>query len=428
MLFDREFGGVGTQGNTMIDAEDLLARFLSYVQVDTRSDPHSQTTPSTPKQWVLVRQLEQELKELGLKDVTVSEYGYVLATLPSTSTKKNIPRVALLAHLDTAQGCSGLAHPIVHRNYQGQPIVLPNDPSQVLTVENEKGLKDKIGHDVITASGDSLLGADDKAGVAVIMAALRHMIRHPELKHGTVRICFNPDEEIGRGSEKITLDEIAAEFAYTFDADDVGIIDYETFSADKAVLRIQGVASHPGWAKGIMVNALKIGAKFLDALPKEASPEHTSDRDGFIHPDEMRGGPAEVEVEMLLRDFEVEGLAKKKKLIEGIVERLKAEEPRAKFELEITQQYRNMRYWLEKDFRPVDYAMEATRRSGLLPRSEAVRGGTDGSRLTERGLPTPNIFCGFHDVHSPREWATLQDMAKAAETAVKLVQLWEEKA
>jgi tripeptide aminopeptidase len=411
----------------MIDAEYLLTRFLSYVQVDTRSDPHSPTTPSTPKQWVLVRQLEQELKELGLADVTVSEYGYVLATLPSTSPKKNVPRVALLAHLDTAQGCSGLAKPIVHRNYQGQPIVFPADTTQVLTVDNEVGLKDKIGHDVITASGDSLLGADDKAGVAVIMAAVRHLTRHPEVRHGTVRICFNPDEEIGRGSEKITLEEIAADFAYTFDADDVGVIDYETFSADKAVLRIHGIAAHPGWAKGLMVNALKLGGRFLDALPKPVSPEHTADREGFIHPDEMRGDASLVEIEMLLRDFEVDGLAQKKKLLEELVARLKAEEPRARFELEITQQYRNMRYWLEKDFRPVDYAMEATRRTGLEPHSVAVRGGTDGSRLTERGLPTPNIFCGFHDVHSPREWVTLQDMVKAAETAVHLVRLWEEK-
>ncbi|MBI5489735.1 MAG: peptidase T [Deltaproteobacteria bacterium] len=411
----------------MIDAEDLLTRFLSYVQVDTRSDPHSQTTPSTPKQWVLVRQLEHELRDLGLQDVTVSEYGYVLATVPSTTSKKSVPRVALLAHLDTAQGCSGLARPIVHRNYRGQPIVLPAAPDQVLTVENEAGLKDKLGQDVITASGDSLLGADDKAGVAAIMAAARHLVRHPELRHGSVRICFNPDEEIGRGSEKITLEELAADVAYTFDADDVGIVDYETFSADKAVLRIHGVAAHPGWAKGLMVNAIKLGSKFIDALPKEKSPEHTSDRDGFIHPDEMTGGAADVEIMMLLRDFEVEGLAAKRKLIEDIIERLKAEEPRARFELEVTQQYRNMRYWLQKDFRPVDYALEAVRRAGFEPRSQAVRGGTDGSRLTERGLPTPNIFCGFHDVHSPREWITLQDMTKAAETAVHLVCTWEEK-
>ena len=412
----------------MIDAEDLLARFLSYVQVDTRSDPHSQATPSTPKQWVLVRQLEKELLELGVTDVTVSEFGYVLATVPATSKTKNIPRIAFLAHLDTAQGCSGLARPIVHPNYQGQPIVLPNDPSQVLTVDNEKGLKDKIGYDVITASGDSLLGADDKAGVAVVMAAVRHLVRHPEIPHGVVRICFNPDEEIGRGSEKVTLDEIAADFAYTFDADDVGVVDYETFSADKAIVRIHGVSSHPGWAKGIMVNALKLGGMFLNALPKETSPEHTAGRDGFVHPDEMRGGPGDVEIELLLRDFEVDGLAQKRKLLEDILERLRAEEPRARFELEVKAQYRNMRYWLEKDFRPVDYAIEAVRRAGLKPSSEAVRGGTDGSRLTERGLPTPNIFCGFHDVHSPREWVTLQDMVKAAETAVHLARLWEERA
>ena len=411
----------------MIDSEDLLARFLSYVQLDTRSDPHSQTTPSTAKQWVLVRQLEQELKALGIEDVKVTEYGYVLATVPATTTKKGVPRVALLAPLATAQGCWGLAKPIVHRNYQGQPIVLPNAPDQVLTVENAAGLKDKIGQDVITASGDSLLGADDKAGVAAIMAAVRHLVGHPDIRHGTVRICFNPDEEIGRGSEKISLEDLAADVAYTFDADDVAVVDFETFSADKAVLKIHGVPAHPGWAKGLMVNAIRLGAKFIDALPKEASPEQTADRDGFIHPEEMRGGPADVEIMMLLRDFEIEGLAQKRKVIEDIIARLKAEEPRARFELEFTQQYRNMRYWLEKDFRPVDYAIEAVRRAGFQPRSQAVRGGTDGSRLTERGLPTPNIFCGFHDVHSPREWITLQDMAKAAETAVHLLCTWEEK-
>lgn len=411
-----------------IDADDLLNRFLSYVQIDTRSDPHSQTTPSTPKQWVLVRKLEGELKELGLADVKVTEYGYVLATLPATSPKPGIPRVALLAHLDTAQGCSGLAVPIVHRDYQGQPLVLPRDPNVVLTVDNEPGLKDKLGQDVITASGDSLLGADDKAGVAAIMGAVRFLVQHPEVAHGVIRICFNPDEEIGRGSEKISLDELAADFAYTFDADGLGMVNYETFSADRAVLKITGVAAHPGWAKGVMVNALKLGGKFLAALPQEASPEHTANRDGFVHPDDMHGDAAEVTIELLVRDFELDGLAAKRKIIEDLVERLKAEEPRARLELAFKAQYRNMRYWLEKDFRPVDYAMEAIRRCGINPYFEAIRGGTDGSRLTERGLPTPNMFCGFHDVHSLREWVTLQDMVKAAEAAVRLVGLWAEKA
>jgi tripeptide aminopeptidase len=411
-----------------IDADDLLQRFLSYVQIDTRSDPHSQTTPSTPKQWVLVRKLEGELKELGLADVKVTEWGYVLATLPTTSPKPSIPRVALLAHLDTAQGCSGLATPIVHRNYQGQPLVLPRDPNVVLTVDNEPGLKDKVGQDVITASGDSLLGADDKAGVAAVMAAVRYLVQHPDVPHGVIRICFNPDEEIGRGSEKITLDELAADFAYTFDADALGMVNYETFSADKAVLKITGVAAHPGWAKGVMVNALKLGGKFLAALPKEAAPEHTTNRDGFVHPDDMHGDAAEVKIELLVRDFELDGLAAKRKILEDLVERLKAEEPRARFELTFKGQYRNMRYWLEKDFRPVDYAMEAVRRCGVNPYSEAIRGGTDGSRLTERGLPTPNVFCGFHDVHSLREWVTLQDMVKSAEAAVHLVSLWAERA
>jgi len=411
-----------------IETDDLLRRFLDYVRIDTRSDPHSQTTPSTPKQWVLVRKLEAELKEFGLADVRVTEYGYLLATLPATSPKPRVPRIALLAHLDTAQSCSGLAVPIVHRDYQGQPIVLPRDPNIVLTVENTPALKDKIGQDVITASGDSLLGADDKAGVAAIMAAVRYLIRHPEVPHGIVRVCFNPDEEVGRGSEKITLDELAADVAYTFDADGLGMVNYETFSADKAVLTITGVAAHPGWAKGVMVNALKLAGQLLAALPKEMSPEHTAGREGFVHPDDMHGDAACVKIEFILRDFELDGLAAKRTLLEGLIERLRAEEPRARFDLEVKAQYRNMRYWLEQDFRPVEYALEAVRRCGVEPFSEAIRGGTDGSRLTERGLPTPNIFCGFHDVHSLREWVTLQDMAKAAEAAVHLVRLWAEKA
>ncbi|MEI6233738.1 MAG: peptidase T [Planctomycetota bacterium] len=411
-----------------IDASDLLARFLSYVQIDTQSDQHSAATPSTPGQWDLIRNLEQELKALGLADVRVTEFGYVLATVPATTKKANVPVVAFFAHVDTADSCSGLAKPIVHRKYNGQPIVLPDDPKQILSIENTPLLKDKIGEDIITASGTTLLGADDKSGIAIIMAAVRHMLQHPEIPHGTIRVCFNPDEEIGRGTEKIELSEIGAAVAYTLDADHLGEVDYESFSADRAAVDIYGVATHPGWAKGAMVNAMRIAAQFIDALPAAMSPEHTSGREGFIHPAHVSGSSEHVRVEMLLRDFELDGLAAKRKHLEDVIARLRAEEPRVRIELDIQKQYRNMRYWLEGDMRPVEFAMEAVRRVGLVPVTEPIRGGTDGSRLTERGLPTPNLFTGFHYVHSEREWVSVQDMCKAAETVVELAKLWEEKA
>ena len=410
-----------------IDSEDLLQRFLSYVRLDTQSDSHSETTPSTEKQWELIRKLEAELKQLGVQDVRVTQYGYVLATIPGNSRKSNVPRVGLLAHVDTAEGCSGLAKPLVHRKYAGQTIVLPDDPTQTLSLENEPLLKGKMGEDIVTASGKTLLGADDKAGVAIVMAAVRHLLKHPEIVHGPLRICFNPDEEIGRGTEKLTLEDLGCQAAYTLDADMPGEVDYESFSADKAVVKIHGVATHPGWAKDKMVNALRLAADFVAALPREVSPERTSGCEGFVHPIELRASAEVAEVRMILRDFELDGLAKKRELVEQAANHVRRAEPRARIELEFAAQYRNMRYWLEKDFRPVEYALEAVRRAGLKPFSDAIRGGTDGSRLTERGLPTPNIFTGFHCVHSPREWISLQDMCKAAETLVHVVSVWEER-
>jgi tripeptide aminopeptidase len=411
----------------MIDAEDLLARFVSYVKIDTQSDGHATSTPSTDKQWVLLRQLERELKALGLSDARVTEFGYVLATIPATSAKA-VPTVAFLGHVDTAPGCSGLAKPIVHRNYDGRTIVLPDDKNQTLTLENAPLLREKIGEDIITASGQSLLGADDKAGVAIVMAAAKHLIEHPEIPHGKIRLCFNPDEEIGRGADKLPLEELGADFAYTLDSEDLGEVDYESFSADKAVLTIHGVASHPGSAKGVMVNALRLAAKFVEALPVEVSPECTEKREGFIHPLEISGTAESVSVSMILRDFEIAGLEEKARLVAGAVADLSEQEPRATFDLKFKKQYRNTRYWLEKDMRPVEHALEAVRRAGLDPFSDAIRGGTDGSRLTERGLPTPNIFTGFHCIHSEREWVSLQDMVKAAETVVHLARIWEENA
>ncbi|MFA5058698.1 MAG: peptidase T, partial [Opitutaceae bacterium] len=320
------------------------------------------------------------------------------------------------------------AKPIVHRKYDGKPIVLPDDPSQQLTVDTIPHLREKIGHDLITASGTTLLGADDKAGVAVIMSAVRHLLCHPEIPHGILRVCFNPDEEIARGMTRLNLDELAADVGYTLDGEDLAEIDYETFSADAAVLEIRGVSIHPGWAKGVMVNALRLAGQFLTALPAEIAPERTAGRDGFIHPVEVDGNADRCTVRLILRDFELAGLAAKRGIVEQVVAGLRIVEPRAVFALTFTEQYRNMRYWLAKDMRPVELAREAVRHAGLTPFSSAIRGGTDGSNLTARGLPCPNLFTGMHEVHSRREWASLQDMAKSVETLLHLAQLWHERA
>jgi tripeptide aminopeptidase len=409
-----------------IDADDLLARFLRYVQIETRSDAHSETTPSTPGQWDLLKLLRDELTAVGAADVTLTEHGYVFATIPPTSNQPRVPRLAWFAHVDTATNLPGAARPIVHRKYDGAPITFPDNPALRLTVEATPHLRDAIGHDVITASGTTLLGADDKSGVAVVMAAVRHLLCHPEIPHGTIRVCFNPDEEIARGMSKLELAALAADVGYTLDGEAVGEIDFETFSADAAVLEIEGVASHPGWAKGVMVNALRLAGRFLTMLPGAEAPETTAGREGFIHPIECNGTAERAVVRMILRDFELDGLAAKRALLAGIVGDLRAEEPRARFTLSCTEQYRNMRYWLQDDMRPVEFAREAIRRAGLAPKSDAIRGGTDGSNLTARGLPTPNLFVGMHEVHSEREWVSLQDMVKATETLVHLAQVWEQ--
>jgi len=408
-----------------IDSADLLDRFLRYVRIDTRSDENSPSTPSTPGQWDLLRLLEKELRELGLADVMLTEHGYVLATIPPT-TQKKVPVIAWFAHVDTATNLPGAAKPIVHRNYNGQPIILPDNPAQRLSVETTPLLRQAVGHDIITASGTTLLGSDDKSGVATIMSTVRHLLAHPEIAHGPIRICFNPDEEIARGMNKLDLAQLGAHCGYTLDGSAPGEIDFETFSADAAIVEIEGVASHPGWARDIMVNALRIAGRFLEKLPMQLSPERTSGSEGFIHPVECMGSAEQARVKLILRAFELSDLAAHRETLEKIVRELRAAEPRAKVELIFTEQYRNMRYWLEKDMRPVEFAREAMRRAGLAPRSQPIRGGTDGSTLTQRGLPTPNIFCGMNEVHSQREWVSLQDMTKAVETLVHLAQVWHE--
>lgn len=409
-----------------VDTDDLLDRFLRYVRIETRSDAHSDTTPSTPGQWDLLRLLRDELTALGARDVTLTPEGYVIASVPATSPKPGVPRLAWFAHVDTATNLPGAAKPIVHRRYDGAPIAFPDRPALRLSVETTPHLREAIGQDVITASGTTLLGADDKAGVAIVMATVRHLLRHPELPHGTIRVCFNPDEEIARGMARLDLAVLGADVGYTLDGEQPGEICYETFSADAAVLEIEGVASHPGWAKGVMVNALRIAGRFLAALPPGEAPETTADRDGFIHPIECDGTAERAVIRMILRDFELAGLAAKRATVERIASELRAAEPKAKMTLTFTEQYRNMRYWLERDMRPVEFARMAVRRAGLEPFSGPIRGGTDGSNLTARGLPTPNLFAGMHEVHSEREWVTVQDMAKSVETLLHLAQVWEE--
>jgi tripeptide aminopeptidase len=408
-----------------LDAADLLDRFLRYVQIDTRPDPASPTCPSTPVQWELLRLLQRELQELGAADVELTEHGYVLATIPATSDAP-APVIAWCAHVDTAPNLPSAAKPIVHRAYDGRPIVLPDDPTQTLTVETTPFLRDAIGQDVITASGTTLLGADDKAGVAIVMAAARHLLRNPGIPHGKIRLCFNPDEEIARGMAKLDLAQLGAQFAYTLDGAERGEICFETFSADAAKVEITGVAAHPGWAKDVMVNALRLAGRFLSALPMAQSPERTSDRTGFIHPIACTGSAEQATLRFILRDFELAGLAGHRATLEKIAAELRTSEPKARIEIQFTEQYRNMRYWLENDMRPVRLAEESARRAGVTPFAQPIRGGTDGSNLTQRGLPTPNIFTGMHEVHSQREWVTLQDMEKSAETLLHLAQLWAE--
>ena len=405
--------------------EELLQRLDRYVRIDTQSDASSPTSPSTAKQYELLNLLVAELTELGVEDVRLTEYGAVLATIPAT-VATDAPTIALLAHVDTTPQFTGTGvKPIVHRSWQGGDIVLPDDPQMVLRPGDLPYLATKVGQDIVTASGTTLLGADDKAGVAIIMATARHLMRHLDLPHGPVRICFTPDEEIGRGVHAELPRDLGAACAYTLDGAELGEIVYETFSADGAVVKVEGVAIHPGWAKGKLVNALHLAAKIVDTLPHATlTPETTDGRQGFIHVTDLHGSAASAELHLILRDFEEAGLKAHGELLRQVCAAIQATEPRARIECTITPQYRNMRYWLAKDMRPVELAREACRRIGVAPFSTPIRGGTDGSRLTELGLPCPNLFTGMQEIHGPLEWISLQDMARATELCVELVQLW----
>lgn len=404
---------------------ELEDRLVRYCRIDTQSDERSPSSPSTGHQLDLLRMLVDELTAMGAGDVTLTDYGAVLGTIPATAGDE-APTVAFLAHVDTSPGfnASGV-QPVVHRDYDGGEIVLPEDPERVLSPEQSPYLASKTGDDIITASGTTLLGADDKAGVAVVMAMARHLLEHPDIPHGPVRVCFTPDEEIGRGVHPDLPGDLKADVAYTLDGGEVGEVVYETFSADKAVVRIEGVSAHPGDAKDTLVNALHLAAKIVTTLPQVTrTPETTEDRQGFIHLYEMSGTAAEAELQFILRDFDNDLLAAHGELLRRVCETVAATEPRARIECEIAPQYRNMRYWLENDMRPVDLAREACRQCGIEPFSTPTRGGTDGSRLTEMGVPTPNLFTGMQNIHGPLEWVSVQDMAKATEVCIALVRLW----
>jgi tripeptide aminopeptidase len=404
---------------------EVEERLLRYVVIDTTSDESSPTSPSTERQYDLLNLLVEELKEIGAQDVHLTDYGAVLATIPAT-VDHDAPTIALLAHVDTSPAFPGAnVKPLIHRHYQGGDIVLPDDPDQVLTYENSPYLKERIGDDIVTASGATLLGADDKAGVAIVMAAARHLLNHPDILHGPIRIGFTPDEEIGRGVHADLPADLGAEFAYTLDGAHRGELVYETFSADRAVVNVQGVSIHPGWAKDKLVNALHLAAKIVDTMPQVTlTPETTEGRQGFIHLYAMSGTAAAAELHLILRDFEMDELERQGELIQQVCATIQATEPRAHITCEVIPQYRNMRYWLENDMRPVDMAVRAYAEAGIEHFFMPIRGGTDGSRLTEKGVPTPNLFTGMQNIHGPLEWVSVQDMARATEMCVKLAQCW----
>lgn len=404
---------------------ELEERLLRYVRIDTTSDESSPTSPSTEKQYDLLRLLVVELNEIGAEDVQMTDYGAVLATIPATVAQA-VPTIALLAHVDTSPAFSGQnIRPIVHRNYDGGDITLPDDPEQVLSPRNSPYLAQKTGDDIITASGTTLLGADDKAGVAIIMAAARHLLQNRDIPHGAIRIGFTPDEEIGRGVHEKLPGDLGVEFAYTLDGAKLGELVYETFSADKATVKVQGVSIHPGQAKDKLVNALHLSAKIVDTLPQVTlTPETTDDRQGFIHLYAMSGTAAAAELNFILRDFEMDELERQGELIRQVCATIQAVEPRAHITCEITPQYRNMRYWLENDMRPVELAVDAYRKANIDHFFLPIRGGTDGSRLTEKGVPTPNVFTGMQNIHGPLEWVSVQDMAHATEVCIQLAERW----
>jgi tripeptide aminopeptidase len=406
----------------------VTERFLRYTAIDTQSDPASTSFPSTQKQKNLAELLVGELLEMGLKDAHLDQYGYVYASIPGNTDKK-VPVICFCSHMDTSPDCSGEnVKAIIHKNYQGQDIILPDDPNQILRMKDHPDLKDQIGNDIITASGTTLLGADNKAGIAEIMDAAKFLISHPEYKHGEIKILFTPDEEIGRGVDKVDLKKLGADFAYTIDGETAGSIENETFSADGVKIIIRGVSAHPGFAKNKMESAIKIASEIVSALPKEfLSPESSSDKDGFIHPVSINGSVEQASIEFIIRDFKTELLKSHELILEQIVQKVLKAYPNSGYEFILEEQYRNMKSVLDQYPQIVQAGIEAIERSGLTARLQSIRGGTDGSRLSFMGLPCPNIFAGEHAFHGKQEWVSAQDMQKAVQTIINLALIWEEK-
>jgi tripeptide aminopeptidase len=406
----------------------VTERFMRYVTIDTQSDPTSTSHPTTTKQKDLSNLLAEELKHIGLSDAHADEYGYVYATIPST-VKKKIPVICFCSHVDTAPDCSGTnVKPILHKDYDGKDIVLPDDTTQVISKKDYPYLKEHKHSDIITASGLTLLGADDKSGVAIIMDMANYLITHPEIKHGVIKILFTPDEEVGKGTAKVNFKKLQADYAYTLDGGEAGTLEDETFSADAVQIIIHGVIAHPGYAKNKLVNAIKIAGEIVAALPAdEWSPETTSKRKGFVHPVAINGIAEKATIDFIVRDFDTLNLSKYEERLKDIAKKvLKKHSKKATMEFKITEQYRNMKEVLENHPKVAAFAKQAYKRAGLKTINEPIRGGTDGSRLSFMGLPCPNIFTGMQAIHSKHEWIGVKDMEKAVEVLVNLVQVWEE--
>lgn len=416
--------------NTAKYPTNCVERFLEYVKIDTQSREDSDTYPSTPGQVVFLQRTYDELKSLGLEDVTLDKHGYVFATVPPTSGKQNVPVIGFLAHVDTSPEMNGEGvKPIIHHDYQGQDLVLPDDPGAIIPFKSNPHLASQIGNDIITASGTTLLGADNKAGVAEIMGAVEYLLAHPEIMHGPIRIGFTPDEEVGSGTQYFDVEKFAAHCAYTMDGETLGELQVETFSADAITATFHGCNTHPGFAKGKMLNAIKVAADFIARLPKDGlSPETTEAYEGFVHPNVLNASVECTSVKMLVRDFNTEKLQEMEGMVEQLALETIADHPGSHVEVTVDESYRNMKEVLDHHPDVVENACEAYRRAGLEPLIEPIRGGTDGSRLSFMGLPTPNLFAGEHNFHSRYEWISTNDMHKAVEVIIQLCQVWEERA
>lgn len=402
-------------------------RFVKYAKIDTQSDPNSPACPSTEKQKDLAKVLVLELKEMGIKDAEMDEHGYVYATIESNTSKK-VPVICFCSHMDTSPDCSGTnVNPVIHKNYNGKDIVLPNDKTQVILASEHPALAEQIGQDIVTADGTTLLGADNKAGLAEIMDATHYLMKHPEVKHGKIRLLFTPDEEIGRGADKVNIKKLAADYGYTMDGETLGHIEDETFSADAVSIVIKGFPTHPGFAKDKMQHAIKIAAEIVNCIPKNKTPETTEKKEPFMHPTAINGGLERVEIKFIIRAFDTPTLIALEEELKKITSDVLSAYSKCSFEFKVTEQYRNMKEVLNKCPQVVDYAVEAIKRTGIKPVTSSIRGGTDGSRLSFMGLPCPNIYAGEHAFHSKQEWVSVHDMQKATETIVHLVNIWEEK-